>query len=91
MLNSRPLLACSINPGDFDVLTPNDFIIKKFDNFVPGDYLMHVSSFQQVELKLDSDNIHFCMQAWVQIRNVSRKKEVVHLKTIHIFLKNNLK
>ena len=38
MLNSRPLLPCSNDPSDFDALTPNDFIIKKFDNFAPGDF-----------------------------------------------------
>ena len=31
MLNSRPLLPCSIDLSDFDALTPNDFIIKKFE------------------------------------------------------------
>ena len=36
MLNSGPLLPCSNDPSDFDALTPNDFIIKKFDNFAPG-------------------------------------------------------
>ena len=38
MLNSRPLLPYSNDPSDFDALTPNDFIIKKFDNFVSGDF-----------------------------------------------------
>ena len=38
MLNSRPLLPCSNDPSDFDALTPNDFIIEKFDNFAPGDF-----------------------------------------------------
>ena len=28
MLNSRPLLLCSNDPSDFDVLIPNNFIIK---------------------------------------------------------------
>ena len=37
-LNSRLLLLCSSNPSDFDALTPNEFIIKKFYNFVPGDF-----------------------------------------------------
>ena len=36
MLNSGPLLPCSNDPSDFDALTSNDFIIKKFDNFAPG-------------------------------------------------------
>ena len=38
MLNSRPLLPCSNDPNDFDTLAPNNFIIKKFDNFAPGDF-----------------------------------------------------
>ena len=38
MINSRPLLPCSNNPSDFDALIPNNFIIKKFDNFAPGDF-----------------------------------------------------
>ena len=38
MLNSRPLLPYSNDPSDFDALTPIDFIIKKFDNFVSGDF-----------------------------------------------------
>ena len=38
MLNSWPLLPCSNNPSDFDALTPNNFIVKKFDNFAPGDF-----------------------------------------------------
>ena len=33
MLNSRPLLPCSNDPNDFDALTHNNFIMKKFDNF----------------------------------------------------------
>ena len=35
MLKSRPLIPCSNDPNDFDALTPNDFIIKKFDDFLP--------------------------------------------------------
>ena len=38
MLNNRPLLPCSNDPNDFSVLTPNDFVIKKFDNYAPGDF-----------------------------------------------------
>ena len=38
MLNSRPLLPCCNDPSDFDALIPNDFIIKKFHNFAPGDF-----------------------------------------------------
>ena len=38
MLNCRPLLPCSNDPIDFDELTPNNFIIKKFVNFAPGDF-----------------------------------------------------
>ena len=38
MLNSRPLLPSSNDPSDFDALTPNNFIIKRFDNFPPGDF-----------------------------------------------------
>ena len=38
MLNSRPLLPCSNNPSDFDAMSPNDFIIKKFNNFAPSDF-----------------------------------------------------
>ena len=38
MLNSRPLLQRSTNSSDFDALTPDDFIIKKLDNFMPGDF-----------------------------------------------------
>ena len=38
MLNSWPLLPCSNNPSDFDALTPNNFIVKKFDNFAPDDF-----------------------------------------------------
>ena len=37
-LNSRPLLLCSNDPSDFDALTPNNFIIKKFYNFAPGNF-----------------------------------------------------
>ena len=37
MLNSRPILPCRNDPSDFDALNP-DFIIKKFDNFAPGDF-----------------------------------------------------
>ena len=38
MLNTRPLLPCSNDPSNFEVLTPNNFIIKKFDNFATGDF-----------------------------------------------------
>ena len=38
MLNSRPLLPCSNASSDFGTLITNDFIIKKFDNFAPGDF-----------------------------------------------------
>ena len=38
MLNTRPLLPCSNDPSNFEVLTPNNFIIKKFDNFASGDF-----------------------------------------------------
>ena len=38
MSNSRSLLPCSKHPSDIDALTPNDFIIKQFDNFAPSDF-----------------------------------------------------
>ena len=38
ILNGRPLLPCDNNPIDFYAVTPNDFIIKKFDNFALGDF-----------------------------------------------------
>ena len=38
MLNSRPLLPCSNASSDFGTLITNDFIIKKFNNFPPGDF-----------------------------------------------------
>ena len=38
MLNSTPLLPYSNDLSDFDELTPNYFIIKRFDNFAPGDF-----------------------------------------------------
>ena len=34
--NSRPLLPCSDDPNDFEALTPNNFLIKRFDNHSPG-------------------------------------------------------
>ena len=36
ILNSRPLLPCSDDPNDFEALTLNNFLIKKFDNHSPG-------------------------------------------------------
>ena len=36
ILNSRPLLPCSNNPNYFKALTPNNFLIKRFDNHSPG-------------------------------------------------------
>ena len=36
ILNSRPLLPCSANPNYFETLTPNNFLIKRFDNHSPG-------------------------------------------------------
>ena len=45
ILNSRQLLPWSNNPSGFVVLTPKQFIIRKFDNFVSGDfYEDHISS-----------------------------------------------
>ena len=35
-LNSRPLLTYSDDPNDFEALTPNNFLIKRFDNHSPG-------------------------------------------------------
>ena len=37
LLNSLPLLPCNNDFSDFDALAPNDVIIKKFENFAPGD------------------------------------------------------
>ena len=50
MLNSRPLLPCSNDPSDFHALTPNDFIIKKFENFAPGDFNEDDSSRRKFKL-----------------------------------------
>ena len=36
ILNSTPLLPCSDNPNDFEALTPNNVLIKKFENHSPG-------------------------------------------------------
>ena len=36
ILNSRPLLPCIDDPNDFEALTPNNFLIKRFDNHSPG-------------------------------------------------------
>ena len=45
MLNSRPFLPCSNDATDFDAIAPNNFIIKNFDNFAPGDFKEgHISS-----------------------------------------------
>ena len=37
LLNSVPLLPCNNDFSDFDALTPYDIIMKKFENFTPGD------------------------------------------------------
>ena len=36
ILNSRSLLPCSYDPNYFEALTPNNFLIKRFDNHSPG-------------------------------------------------------
>ena len=41
ILNSIPLLPCSDNPNDFEALTPNNVLIKKFENHSPG--IFHTS------------------------------------------------
>ena len=50
MLNSIPLLPCSNDPSDFDELTSNNFIIKKFVNFAPVDFNEdHISSREKLK------------------------------------------
>ena len=36
ILNSRLLLRCFDDPNDFEALTPNSFLVKRFDNHYPG-------------------------------------------------------
>ena len=50
MITSTLLLPSSNGPSDFDALIPNNFIIKNFDNFAPGDFNEdHISTRKKIE------------------------------------------
>ena len=60
MLNSRPLSPCSNDLTDFDALTPNDFIIKKFYNFAPVDFNEDDISSRKIFKSVQSYLNQFC-------------------------------
>ena len=60
MLNSRSLLRCINDPINFDAMTPNEFIIKKFDNFSLGDFNEEDISSRKKFISVQSNSNEFC-------------------------------